>query len=487
MVSLLALLSAGCGTTDRGTVEGDSRESFTDHLIERIPALMSRYEIPGVAVALVDDGGLGWSQAFGLADVEAARPMTVETVNRTESISKSVTAWAVMTLVEEGRIDLDRPALDYIEGWGFPESPYSEESITVRHLLTHTAGLPLGTIGVHYPPQSALPTLKDNLYREASLVDDPGSAFVYSNVGFNLLELVVEGASGLGFADYASQEVLVPLGMRTATFEWRPDLANNMPTGYGLEGEPVPPYVYPEKASGGLLASVEDVARLVAAGMAGSGQAGGGVLDPSSVEQLYTSEATVTGIYRFVADSYGLGHFIEALPNGQQAVWHGGQGDGWMTHFHSVPETGDGIVVLANSQRSWPMISAILDSWSDWIDQPPVGMTIVTNASTGLWVVIGLTFGAVIWGIWRISRGLFTGVRRLAPLSRRSGVARLAMASAAALLMLALVLGVTLDLWAFFLAPLFPVAAPWLAAALVAASGILLTAALVPRQRPDMP
>ena len=203
-------------------VEHASLEKFTDHLDERIPALMKDYDIPGVNIALVKRGKTVWLKAYGYADLEHNRKMTLDAVCRVESISKSVTALGVIRLVEQGLIGLDDPVQRYLGNWKLPDSEYDKDEITVRKLLSHNAGMPLGAIGpeVEYAPLSPMPSLREFLTQEARLVRQPGSGFSYSNTGFNLLELLIEEVSGRKFAYYMMEEVLIPLGMRHSDFCW---------------------------------------------------------------------------------------------------------------------------------------------------------------------------------------------------------------------------------------------------------------------------
>ena len=140
------------------------------------------------------------------------------------------------------------------------------------------------------------------------------------------------------------------------------------------KGQPIPVYVYPATASGGLFSTVDDIARFVAAGMTRFGNTGHAVLSPETIAELYVPGVDTASFYSIVFDAYGYGHFIENLSNGYRAVAHGGQGYGWMTHFHAVPETGDGIVILINSQRSWPFFVYVLSDWARWIGAGSVGM-----------------------------------------------------------------------------------------------------------------
>ena len=362
-LSSFLVLSASRLQPIRSLESGTSLNTFTEHLDKRISKLMEIYKIPGVSMALVQNREIVWKQAFGYADIEKDIRMMTDTVCRVQSISKPVTAWGVMKLVDQGKIELDTSVSYYLKNWSIPASELSQEKVTVRQLLTHTAGMPLGDILTRYAPQENMPSLKDKLTMEARLIQEPGTSFSYSNTGYNLLEMLIEDVTGLEFAMYMEQEILVPLGMTKSSFELDATLDPPVPMGYNLKGEEIPIYVYPEKASGGLFATSEDIAKFVLAGMVDSKQE---VIATESIDHLYTSMAEDLGIYSLVFDAYGLGYFTELLSSGHLSVSHGGQGTGWMTHFHALPETGDAIVILTNSQRSWPFIAYVLSDWAEW-------------------------------------------------------------------------------------------------------------------------
>lgn len=451
-------------------------EAFGEHLGARTVELLDRYGVPGAGVALIAGGEPVWSGAYGWADADRATPMTLAAIDQVGSISKSVTAWGVMVLVERGLVGLDDPVIQHVGDWAFPDSGVAPDAVTIRQLLNHTSGLALGTIGPGYAPGGEVPSLRESLTAEVELRREPGS-FEYSNVGFNLLELVIEEVTGEDFATFMHREVLAPLGMERATFTWSDDLAAEVPLGYDLNGGPVLPYVYPEKASGGLFASVDDIARFVAAGVTGSAPPGRDVLRPESVQLLHAPQADVAGIFRVVAPSYGFGHFVETLAGGETAVWHGGQGHGWMTHFHAIPGTGDGIVILTNSQRSWPFIAEILAEWGNWHGAGPVGMTNISRATTALRVALMAATLLLIWQMVRLGHGLVTGRRRFGGWPRP---ARLAIARVAG----ALTIFGTLW-WAgaqdyLFVSTVFPTNTAWLAATLGAAGAVLLASAVWP-------
>ncbi|MFA5635484.1 MAG: serine hydrolase domain-containing protein [Anaerovoracaceae bacterium] len=395
----------------RGTVRPFApSDRFIEHLDVRIPELMALYRIPGSSIALVKEGQIIWTNAYGYADRENGRKMTADTPMRVQSISKPVTTWGVMRLVEQGKIDLDAPAVEYLKSWQFPQANISAERVSVRQLLSHTAGLPLGDVFTIYSPKEAMPSLEKKLTQEAVLMREPGTAFSYSNTGYNLVELLIEDVTGQNFAEYMEREILTPLGMNHSTFMWSEEFDPAVPVGYDLHGRPVPVYVYPEKASGGLFSTAEDVAVFAIAGMPGFSQQ---ILSPGSIETMYMAGSRKIGIYSLVFDGYGLGHYIERLPKGKRAISHGGQGTGIMTHFHAVPETGDAIVILTNSQRSWPFISYILRDWGKWNGFPSVGMGRIIWGIYGLWAVIGIIWSIVLFQVMQLAVGITGGRRKI--------------------------------------------------------------------------
>jgi CubicO group peptidase (beta-lactamase class C family) len=457
----LAWDSVGTGQVRRGS----ALETFTGYLDRRIPSLMNKYEIPGANIAIVTDGVCRWTKAYGYAELETGRKMTTDTPLRVQSISKPVTAWGVLKLVEQGKIDLDAPVMQYLSSWEFPQSEFLAGRVTTRQLLNHSSGLPLGNIFNRYSPEEELPTLRESLAQEAVLVQEPGLSFSYSNVGFNLLELLIEEVTGRDFAEYMEQEILVPLGMDKAGFNWSPGFNPAVPNGYDLNGTAIPVYIYSEKGSGGLFATAEDIATFIAAGMPDFSR-NRQVLSPQSIDQLYTPTMEKLGVYSLVFDSYGLGYYIESLSDGKQAVSHGGQGTGWMSHFHSVPETGDGIVILTNSQRSWPLIAYILKDWAEWRGLDSVGMEKIIVGKHLLCALVALIWCVVLWQVWAF-------------VTRRREHRLLSFGKAIAALVLAVALWWCGKQDYLFISSVFPLASRWLGISLL----FLVIALLLPSSR----
>ncbi len=441
-----------------------------------IKELIDKYDIPGVIIALVRRGEYVWSGAYGYADLNSSREMTVETVCRAESISKSVTAWGVLNLAEQGLVDLDAPVQEYLGNCDFLDSGFLEHKITIRMLLSHNSGMSLGTIGNEFPPESLMPSLRESLSREVHFVSEPGSGFLYSNTGFNLLELIVEEVTGRDFAEYMKNEILSPLGMNHSSFTWSETLTGKIPVGYNLKGETVPPYVYPEKASGGLYTSVGDIALFMTAGMVKYSSIGENVLESESINDLYMHSTRVPGLYGFAFDSYGLGHFIETFSSGAKAVSHGGQGHGWMTHFHFVPETGDGIVILTNSQRSWPLIARVLVLWSELCGFDSIGMGIIILGQKIMWTIISMMTILGVYKVLYTSKGIINIELIFINTENRPGLPSL-MDTGISLTLISIILwSVSQDY--FLLFSIFPVASFWMEVSMLFLASVLFISSL---------
>ena len=422
VTTCLLIMIACTGCTSYPADSTDNPSDVIARLDHLIPDWITRYDVPGLRIAIIDSGELVWSQAYGYKNVEDQIPMTTETVFRVESISKSVTAWGVMYLVEDGVIDLDVPIQQYLSSWRLPESAYAEETITTRMLLSHSSGLALGNFNDEYDPRDVVPELRDTLYDEVDFVYEPDSDFLYSNAGYHILQVLVEDVTGSTFEAYMSENILRPLGMNYASFTWENIEHHNLATGYELNHSPVDDYVYPAQSSGGLFATVDDIAVFLMAGMTSSDQQ---ILSADTIQQLYTPQITTSGIYGIVSDAYAMGYFVEDLPCNTSLIWHGGQGHGWMTHFHINPASGDGIVILTNSQRSYPLIASILEEWSDWSSYPTVKMTRIIQASRILRGLIALLIAVDVYLICTMLREVYLSQRIVNPFRHHRRMYRL--------------------------------------------------------------
>ena len=212
---------AMAGNSMRARAPGPLTDELVSTFARELPRLALRDRVPGAAAALVHRGELVWEGQTGVVDRESKAAVGADTVFQVASLSKPVTALGVMLLVEEGRLDLDRPVWDYIDDWRPRRSGRSQRSVdatgvTARRLLSHRAG-----VCVHgYPghaPDRPLPTLLESLDGQsggagpATLVVDPGSAVLYSSGGYEILEILIERIAGEPFATFMERSVLRPL------------------------------------------------------------------------------------------------------------------------------------------------------------------------------------------------------------------------------------------------------------------------------------
>lgn len=401
-----------------------SLEAFTHSLDADLPGLLERYRVPGATIALVVDGRLAWSQGYGLADRENNLPATPETVYQVASISKTVAAWGVMRLVEQGKLDLDAPVGRYLTRWSLPPSAYDPQGVTVRRLLSHTAGLSVhGYPG--YAPDAPLPSLEESLNGflgdsyAVSQMAEPGTIFNYSGGGYTLLELLVEEVSGQTFADYMHSEVLSPLGLAHSGYDWRSDLRPRTAGAYDIQGQRLPNYLFTEKAAAGLYTTAGDLATFGAAFFAGTdGQpAGRGVLAPTSLETigavvLSIPPETLEG-YLSGMDGYGLGVYVETLPDGSRWLSHSGSNKGWRSLLVVAPAQRTALTVLTNSDNGSAFNDAILSRWAGWLGVgTPRRLRNMDTLSTILAIIIALLLlGFALWLVRFLRRARRSGLR----------------------------------------------------------------------------
>lgn len=302
----------------------------------------AEHRVPGLAAAVVKDGRVVHTVTLG-ADGNGAT-VTAQTPFLLGSVSKPVTGLAVMQLVEAGQLDLDAPAQRYLP-WFDLRDKAAARAITVRHLLTHTSGLPeIATRGLTDRFDNT-PGGLDRAVRDLATLDDttePGARHEYSDANYAVLGALVAAVSGQPFGTYLRRNVLDPLGMRhSATTAAEADAVGLPPGHRRWFGRPVrfdAPFDTAGVPYGYLAASLDDVTRFVAAQLDG----GAGVLSPQDIELTHTGRADTGN------GSYGLGWRDSTSDSGARLVWHAGATPGYFAHIVLSPDTRTGVVVLSN-------------------------------------------------------------------------------------------------------------------------------------------
>ena len=282
-------------------------------------------KIPGLQVAVAVDGKLVWSAAFGYADVAHHTRVTRTTMFRIGSVSKPLTATAVVQLVLGGKLDLDAPVQRYVPS--FPQKPWP---ITTRELAGHLAGI-RHYEGNEFLSNTPYPSVTAGLaiFANDTLLFEPGTRFAYSSYGFNLVSAVIEGASGENFLGYMGAHVIRPLGLTHTAPDRVDSLIPDRTTFYDPDTvhggfQVAPPVDNSYKwGGGGFLSSAEDLVRF------GSALLQPGFLPQSSLDLLFTSQKTRDG----QPTGYGVGWFVATDSLGHHRVFHGGGSVGGTTAF----------------------------------------------------------------------------------------------------------------------------------------------------------
>jgi CubicO group peptidase (beta-lactamase class C family) len=295
-------------------------------------------------------------------------PVDENSVYQVASLGKWITAWGVMALVEDGLVDLDAPVENYLERWTLPESKFDHEQVTVRRLLSHTAGLDdrLGYNGFATP--DAVQTLEDSLTRAADaspgksgvvrVGETPGAAWNYSGGGYTLLQLMVEEVSGLSFPEYMEQRIFTPLGMTRTTFDHQKAQAMGLAENFTLDGDTEPFRWYTALAATSLFTTPADMTTFALAQLPGSQQK---ILSQNILATMATPHASSLG-----ADIWGLGPMLLAPDNkGGFIIGHDGKNEPAINSAVRVdPASGDGIVILETGSPI--LATTIASEWVFW-------------------------------------------------------------------------------------------------------------------------
>jgi len=303
-----------------------------------VDAAMRSYSIPGLSIAVVNGGELAWANGYGMADLENFVPARPVTAYRLASVSKPITAVAVMQLVEKGALDLDGPIRRYVPE--FPEKPWP---VTVRELLCHQGGVRNWSED-EFISTRHYATLADSigLFRDDPLVHQPGTRATYSSFGYTLLGRAVETASGSGFIEYLRLNVFEPAGMEWTRADDVQAIIPNRARGYRLTGggallnSPLSD-TSNRVPGGGLVGTAEDVAHFASALMAGH------LVKPETLRLMWTPQQTrdhhQTG--------FGLG-FVVGRRGGEREVYHTGGQSRVSTLLYMRPDRRLAVVLLTN-------------------------------------------------------------------------------------------------------------------------------------------
>jgi CubicO group peptidase (beta-lactamase class C family) len=307
--------------------------------VEFVHLYMALDKVPGISVGFLKDDFI-WVKGFGYADLENRAPAKPESAYRLASITKTITAMAILQLVEQGKIDLDAEVQKYV-----PYFPRKKWPVTVRQLLGHIGGISHynnydleGHIKVHKNTREALA-----IFQDFPLVAEPGTRYNYSSYGYNLLGAVIEGASGRAYGDYIKSHIFEPLGMTDSRLDDPADIIPNRVRGYRLIRGDIKNSEYVDISSrfagGGTRSTVIDLLKYA------SGILDRKLLQEETYRQMFTPMVLKNGHYTF----YGMGWNVRPL-NGHFRIHHGGSQAETKTFLLILPTERFAIAIASNME-----------------------------------------------------------------------------------------------------------------------------------------
>jgi CubicO group peptidase (beta-lactamase class C family) len=340
---------------------------------------LAHYKVPGVSVAVINNGKLEWAKGYGVIEAGSTKPVTTETRFQAASISKPVAAMAALALVEQGKLRLDENVNAKLKSWQVPDNEFTkDEKVTLRRLVSHSAGLTVhGFRG--YAADESVPTLVQALdgqkpANSAAIRVNvlPGSIWRYSGGGYNVMQQMMIDVTGKPFPDLMQQLVLSKIGMKHSTYqqplpkEWEAMGA----VGHRANGDLVKGrwHTYPEMAAAGLWTTPSDLARFAIEMQQSFVGKSNKVLSAEMTRQMLTKQK----------GDYGLGIGL----GGKEKITtfsHGGSNEGFKCMLFAYLESGQGAVVMTNGDRGSTLGSEILRAIAreyGWPDYQPTEKTV---------------------------------------------------------------------------------------------------------------
>ena len=315
---------------------------------QNIPWVMKKYQLPSVAVILIDDQDTIWQETFGIANLEGDSPAESDTVYKLWSVAKVFTAIETMRLVEDGLVDLDAPITEYLPNFSIQSRFLDSEPITIRSILTHRSGMPRNEC--HWIDFS-----KDALTGLAVSLEDcfqafpAGYRYKYSNMGFDLLGYLIQKMRGGLFPDYMRENLLLPIGMHNSAF-LRAQVPANLEIAFGYEYYMGEYYPYEQSditsfPSGNLYSTIEDMSQFVKFIFRGGEVNGKQIISLEIIEEMFADQFSSARD----PQPMGLGWKTAYVLGSERMVWHdGGPDDGVGALLALLPKRKLGVILIAN-------------------------------------------------------------------------------------------------------------------------------------------
>jgi CubicO group peptidase (beta-lactamase class C family) len=335
---------------------------------------MEHYKIPGLSIAVVNNNEIEWTKAYGIMNVNTGAPVTTETIFEAGSVSKLITTVMALQFVQKGLIELDKNVNNYLKSWQVPENEFTlKEKVTLRRLLTHQAGMP----DTNYDQDESIgyPTLINVLNGESPALNNPaipefvpGSKWQYSNVAYNVIQLLLEEVSGKSFQQIAEEIIFKPLGMNNSTFVYPLDAEKKkleaMP--HDAEGISRKPLMHlTALAHGGLTTTPTDLAKFTNELMLSYRGKSEKIISQEMTKQLFSKECEIDQKKMPLPFSEGLGVFL--MGEGRDLLFShpGSNNPGLNCWLIGWPELGTGAVVMTNGANGLFLAVEIISAFNN--------------------------------------------------------------------------------------------------------------------------
>ncbi|MCX7920661.1 MAG: beta-lactamase family protein [Clostridia bacterium] len=335
-------------------------EEVKNEISKLVHKEMKKAKTTGLSIALVDGNSTVWTQAFGYSDKEKEVSSSPKTIYQIGSITKMLTGIAIMQLAEQGVIDIDKPYQEYVQEFSMKTHYKNAKPFTIRQLMTHYSGVPSDWYDGTRPLWGGTPVSKEeimNRLKDEYMAFPPDYIKSYSNLGFMLLEYLIEKVSGENFSEYIQKNILNPLGMVHSFFDSRSELEHLVSKGYSDHKEIH--YYKPPAAALGMFSNVLDLAELIKAFLAYGENTGRGVVKSETLKDMLTVQDQHVKLQSKCNTKSGLCCWILEDDFMKKLVWH----DGGTTFFYSrlmlLPESNLGVIVLANSYNSRKVVDRV--------------------------------------------------------------------------------------------------------------------------------
>lgn len=355
------------------TIDGEKPESY--NIYDR----MNHYMVPGVSIAFINNGEIVWAKGYGYTGFDSISAINENTMFQAASISKPIAALAALSLVEEGEITLDDNVNNYLDGWQVPENEFTQtEKVTLRRLLTHSAGLTVHGFG-GYDIDADVPSVIQVLNGESPANSGPvypdlipGTENRYSGGGYTVMQKIITDLTGKSFPEFMYERVLSKTGMNNSTYE-QPlpsRLQSQAAMGHLQNGEMIHGrwHIYPEMAAAGLWTTPSDIMKYAIEVQNSYAGRSNMVISEEMAGEMLTIQIA----------SQGLGPAVRGT--GDSLIFgHGGSNAGYRCQFIAFAKPGQGVAIMTNSDNGGGLISEILRSFSnvyEWPMYKPLSKTI---------------------------------------------------------------------------------------------------------------